>query len=138
VNVSDETFPGGHHCSEEEDCYGKILLKGKLIPRQRRMRRKSKQLSTSSTQSLKPTFNSDRVTSSAAIPPPSCPCSAPPTFLFNAPPLPASTLRQGTSFDTSDSEKIPIIATIGSVDIDAGQVLQVGEVCNQLYTPVLF
>jgi hypothetical protein len=121
VNVADETLLGDH-CPQKVDCYGKILLKGKLIPRQRRMKRKSKQMILVEN-CLEPSSNSN----------PLCPCpcssSTSSTFLFNAPPLPSSTLRQGNSFDTSESEKIPIIGTIGSIDIDAGQVLQFGEVC---------
>ena len=84
----------------DEDCYGKIMLKGKLLPRLRKMKRKPN----------KHTEN-----------------DPPPTLVTEL--LPPNILtRNSNSFDTTESEKIPIIGSIGPIDIDAGQLLLFGEV----------
>jgi hypothetical protein len=110
-----------HDSPEEDDCYGKVLLKGKLIPRKRRMRRKSKtQLQAQTMPSSMSSLSTSTVASS--------------TFLF-APPTTQS-FRKGVSFDTADSaEKIPIVLSVGSIDFDAGQFLLFGEVRN-LSSPI--
>lgn len=105
----DFSFPS----SAEEDCYGKILLKGKLLPRCKRMRRKSKPSQS--------TFESSRFQGKSSI------STSTSTFFFS-PRLPSPSNKGNSSFDTSDSEKIPIIGSIGTFDIDAGQVLLFGEV----------
>lgn len=99
-----ETLP------DDDDGYGKILLKGKLIPRKKKMKRKSitsKPLTSS---------HSNRLASS------------PGNSFQESSTSSSSNLLGGNSLETAETEKIPVIGAIGPIEIDAAQVLLFGEV----------